>query len=50
MNKSIECSVKQCANHCGAEQYCSLEKIMVGTHEMNPTKIECTDCNSFALK
>ena len=32
-NKSIECTVKQCAYHCDAENYCSLDRIMVGTHE-----------------
>lgn len=49
-NKSIGCSVKQCAYHCSAEDYCSLEKINVGTHEANPTMVECTDCNSFKPK
>lgn len=36
-NKSIECTVKQCANHCGTENYCSLDSILVGTHECDPT-------------
>lgn len=36
-NKCIECTVSQCAHHCNAENYCSLDKIMIGTHEMNPT-------------
>ncbi len=49
-NKSIGCTVEQCAHHCGQENFCSLEKINVGTHEKNPTKVECTDCNSFVLK
>ena len=30
--------------------YCSLSSIQVGTHEANPTMVECTDCNSFELK
>ena len=49
-NKSIECTVQQCAHHCGHENYCSLDKIMVGTHEMNPTVDQCTDCMSFRKK
>ncbi len=49
-NKSIQCTVTQCANHCQKEDYCSLSKIQVGTHESNPTMVECTDCNSFVLK
>ena len=32
-NKSIECTVRQCAHHCDEANYCSLERIMVGTHE-----------------
>lgn len=49
-NKSIKCSVTQCENHCSTEDYCSLSSIQVGTHEANPTMVECTDCNSFELK
>ena len=43
-NKSIECTVQQCQHHCGHENYCSLNKIQVGTHEAHPTVVECTDC------
>lgn len=49
-NKAIECTVTQCAYHCNQENYCSLNKILVGTHEANPTMNECTDCKSFQLK
>ena len=49
-NQSIKCSVEQCKNHCGSQQYCSLDSIMVGTHEQNPTQQECTDCESFQCK
>ena len=49
-NQSIGCSVKQCRFHANAQEYCTLSEIKVGTHEMNPTKPECTDCNSFELK
>ena len=46
-NQCIECTVQQCANHCERENYCSLDRIMVGTHEANPTMDQCTDCQSF---
>ena len=46
-NKSIECTVQQCAHHCTGENYCSLDKILVGTHEQNPAMDQCTDCKSF---
>lgn len=49
-NKSIECTVKQCANHCGTENYCSLNSILVGSHECDPTVDQCTDCLSFHRK
>ena len=49
-NKSIECTVHQCANHCQDENYCALDRIMVGTHEGNPTMDQCTDCMSFRKK
>lgn len=49
-NKCIECSVTQCKHHCGMEDYCSLDKIQVGTHESDPTMDQCTDCRSFAQK
>lgn len=46
-NRSIECSVEQCKYHCGNCNYCSLDKIMVGTHEADPDTIQCVDCMSF---
>ncbi len=48
-NKSIKCSVTQCANHCKDGNYCALNAIQVGTHEANPTEVKCTDCESFRL-
>ena len=36
-NKSIHCTVEQCANHCPTASYCALDSITVGTHEANPT-------------
>ncbi len=49
-NHNIECSVYTCANHSKSDSFCALEKIKVGTHESNPTEVECTDCQSFEKK
>lgn len=49
-NKCVECTVSECAHHCQSENYCSLDKILVGTHESNPTVEQCTDCMSFRRK
>jgi len=49
-NKSIGCTVTQCEHHAQSEDYCTLDRISVGTHEANPTMVECTDCNSFRAK
>ena len=49
-NKAIECTVHQCANHCQDANYCALDRILVGTHEGNPTMDQCTDCKSFRKK
>lgn len=49
-NPAIQCSIKECKNHCGSENYCTLQAIRIGTHEANPTMIECTDCESFEYK
>jgi hypothetical protein len=46
-NKSIGCSVEPCKWHGKSENYCTLSKINVGTHEANPKQKECTDCESF---
>ena len=49
-NRSIGCTVSQCRYHCNISNNCTLDKIEVGTHESNPTKVECTDCESFEPK
>lgn len=49
-NTSIGCTVTQCEHHAQGQDYCTLDKISVGTHEANPTMVECTDCNSFRAK
>ena len=46
-NYSIQCTVKQCANHCKSQQFCALDTVNIGTHEANPTMDQCTDCLSF---
>jgi len=47
VNKAIACSIYNCVNHCAEDEFCSLKKIQVGTHEPNPDHTECTDCQSF---
>ena len=49
-NTSIECSVKQCQNHCQNEDYCTLNTVRIATHEPNPTVCQCVDCESFVKK
>ena len=48
-NESIGCSVRECRYHCKDDNYCTLSKIQVGTHESKPKSKECTDCESFVL-
>ena len=48
-NKAIGCSVRSC-EYNASSNYCTLDKIQVGTHETNPTQVECTDCESFKVK
>lgn len=48
-NESIKCTIKSCAHHAKEENFCSLDHILVGTHEANPTDKACTDCESFEL-
>ena len=49
-NDSIQCSIHNCVHHAENVDYCTLDRIHVGTHELNPTKKECTDCDSFQCK
>ena len=49
-NPNIRCTVNNCEYHYKDCDYCSLDKIEISTHEMNPTKCECTDCKSFVYK
>ena len=45
--QTINCTVDQCQYNDCEKKNCTLESIMVGTHEMNPTEEQCTDCKSF---
>jgi hypothetical protein len=47
-NDSIKCSVDNC-KYNDRKDYCTLSQIKVGTHEANPSEIECTDCESFQI-
>ena len=49
-NMCIECTVNQCKHHCPDQNFCSLDRIKVVTHEENPTVTQCTDCHSFEDK
>ena len=49
-NECIQSTIKNCTHHADAMDYCTLDTIRIGTHEMNPTKKECTDCESFVNK
>ena len=49
-NPCIECTIYNCANHCSSAADCALERILIGTHEKNPTMDQCTDCKSFEMK
>lgn len=49
-NIAIKCTINNCAHHCNFADYCSLDSIVVGTHEANPTVCQCTDCMSFKLR
>ena len=49
-NESIGCSVNACKYHSKGENYCTLNKINVETHEAMPKQKEGTDCESFMLR
>lgn len=50
VNHSIKCTVNNCKYNNTDQSYCSLDSIRIGTHEANPTKCQCTDCESFEMK
>ena len=48
-NPSIQCSVSNCAYHCGGENYCTRNEIQVGctAGSAQPTNCKETQCASF---
>jgi hypothetical protein len=49
-NPSIQCSVTQCAYHCGDRDYCSLSSIRVGRCASQVNNSASTECASFELR
>lgn len=49
-NRAIECHVTQCNNHCAGQNFCSLDRVCIGTHECDPSLDQCTGCLSFVKK
>lgn len=49
-NPSIKCSVEQCKYNDCSKNYCTLQTVVIGTHESNPTVPQCVDCQSFIRK
>ncbi len=49
-NHCIQCTVDKCKNHCQTSDYCSLDKVSIGTHESDPKVCQCVDCESFVAK
>ncbi|MCL1950528.1 MAG: DUF1540 domain-containing protein [Turicibacter sp.] len=45
---TIKCIIKNCS-HNESGHSCGLPEVIIGTHEANPTQVECTDCQSFEL-
>ena len=35
-NEAIGCTVNNCTHHAQGENYCTLNKIQIGTHEAKP--------------
>ena len=49
-NECIRCTINYCAYNNEQACRCTLDSIQIGTHEQNPTKKECVDCESFKNK
>lgn len=49
-NPSIGCIVSECKYHSDSEDYCTLDKIMVGRTEQVSSNSKETDCESFVPK
>ena len=48
-NRSIQCSVSNCAYHCGGENYCTRNEIQVGCDQSTVGSCQETQCVSFQL-
>ncbi len=49
-NSSIQCIVDECKYHANSENYCTLDKILVGKCDTTATDTSATDCESFKVK
>ncbi len=49
-NHCISCTVRNCTNHSGDKDFCSLKRITVGTQMPRKNETVCTDCKSFQLR
>jgi len=49
-NESVKCTVSNCRYHHDAKNYCTLQTVQIGTHEVNPTQEACTDCMSYVTR
>ena len=46
-NECIQCTIKNCAYHADTTDYCTLDTIKIGTHEMNPTTVSYTHLDVY---
>ena len=49
-NPSIQCGVCECKYHANQEDYCTLNKIMVGKNQDPVNDEKATDCKSFEVR
>ena len=49
-NHSIGCTVTKCKYHCNEANYCTLDQVLIGTHESDPKMTQCVDCESYVPK
>lgn len=49
-NNCIQCIVDECKYHSQSENFCTLDKILVGKSESTATATTNTDCESFIVK
>ena len=49
-NKSIQCTVEDCKYHAGSCDHCTLNSVLIGSHNHTPLTEKETSCLSFDLK